>query len=622
MAVRVNIASSFDPKGVNTAISSFSDLKAVASDASLTFSEKATAIGDSMVSMGSTMTAKVTAPIVAAGAGMFAMFTKQEDAVARMTGALAANGGQANVTAEEIQALASRLQETTTFGDEATISAAGLLLTFHNIRNELGEGNQVFDRTLVAAQDLSAALGTDLESATMQLAKALENPVQGMSALSRSGTTFTQEQKDMVKALVDSGDQLAAQTLILDVVEGQYAGMAETMAQTSSGQIKQAMNTLGDSMEQFGEIIAPAIGMVVSKVQELGKWIQNLTPAQKEWAVRIAAVAAAIGPLLIVGGKMVKLVGTITTVIKGVGLALNFLAMNPVGLIVLAVAGLVAALVYAYHNFEGFRNVVDTVAAAIAQAFTWLWETVLKPIWDLIYWYIENVLIKYIQLLWTVYSTVFKAIASIVTWAWNNVIKPVWDAIYSVIVNVLVPAIQFYLSIWQAVFNGVVAAVKWAWENGIKPAFEFIKDGIGSVASWVGDKVEAIGGFFSGIGDTIKDAFRGAFNFVARAWNNTLGKLKIPDWSPIGAGQGMPQIPEFAKGGIVPGIPGEAQLAIVHGGERILRPPEVGGRNDTSGGATYNITINGMVGKDKRDILDFLSRELPKAAANHSRSFG
>jgi hypothetical protein len=54
-----------------------------------------------------------------------------------------------------------------------------------------------------------------------------------------------------------------------------------------------------------------------------------------------------------------------------------------------------------------------------------------------------------------------------------------------------------------------------------------------------------------------------------------VGKLQIPDWSPIGAGQGMPQIPEFAKGGMVPGIPGEAQLAIVHGGEMILRRSQI-----------------------------------------------
>ena len=579
MAIRVNIASSFDPKGIDTAISSFSDLKRVASDASLTFGEKASAIGDGMVDVGKGMTTKVTLPIVAAGGAMLSAFSRQEDAVAKMESVLDSTGHVAGITSEHIQDLAASLQETTKFGDETTIGAAALLATFKTLTNGVGEGNNVFDRTIMASQDLAELMGTDLNSATMMLGKAMQDPAAGLEKLTRAGVNFTDEQQAQIKAMSESGDLLGAQKVMLGEIESQFGGTAEAMAQTTSGKMKQSMNALGDAMEQFGEIIAPAIGKVVEKVTELGRWIQNLTPAQKEWAVRIAAVAAAIGPLLIVGGKMVKLVGTITTVIKGVGLALNFLAMNPVGLIVLAVAGLVAALVYAYHNFEGFRNVVDTVAAAIAQAFTWLWETVLKPIWDLIYWYIENVLIKYIQLLWTVYSTVFKAIASIVTWAWNNVIKPVWDAIYSVIVNVLVPAIQFYLSIWQAVFNGVVAAVKWAWENGIRPAFEFIKDGIGSVADWVGDKVEAIGGFFSGIGDTIKDAFKGAFNFVARAWNNTVGKLKfeIPSWVPGLGGKGfsVPNIPEFAKGGIVPGIPGEAQLAMVHGGEMILRRSQI-----------------------------------------------
>jgi TP901 family phage tail tape measure protein len=601
MGIRVNVASSFDPKGIDTAISSFSDLKRVAGDASLTFGEKATAIGDGMVSMGTTMTAKVTAPIVAAGAGMFAMFTKQEDAVARMTGALAANGGQANVTAEEIQSLASRLQQTTTFGDEATISAAGLLLTFHNIRNELGEGNQVFDRTLIAAQDLSAALGTDLESSTMQLAKALENPIQGMSALSRSGTTFTQEQKDMVKALVESGDQLGAQTMILDVVEGQYAGMAETMASTSSGQIKQAMNALGDAGEQLGEILAPAIQKVVGWVQKLGHFVQNLTPSQKEWAVRIAAVAAAIGPLLIVGGKMIKMVGTITTVIKAVGSAMSLLAANPVVLIIAAIAALVAGLVYAYQNFEGFRNVVDTVAAAIATAFTWLWETVLKPIWDLIYWYIQNVLIRYIQILWTVYSEVFKAIAGVVTWAWNNIIKPIWDAIYNYVANTLIPTLQNLWDRAKSVWEGVSGAISTAW-GFISGVFTNVKDGIATVATWFGDRVDDIKGAFSTIADAISSPFKSAFNLIVRAWNSTLGKIDFtlptnPLLGPLsGFRVALPQLQEFAKGGIVPGIPGQAQLAIVHSGERILRRSEIDNYANTQDarrpGGDVNVYVN------------------------------
>jgi hypothetical protein len=64
---------------------------------------------------------------------------------------------------------------------------------------------------------------------------------------------------------------------------------------------------------------------------------------------------------------------------------------------------------------------------------------------------------------------------------------------------------------------------------------------------------------------------------VVRAWNSTLGGLKVPDLVPVIGGLSLPKLEEFNKGGIVPGIQGAPMLAVVHGGEQILRPSEVAG---------------------------------------------
>jgi phage-related minor tail protein len=276
MAITINVAGSYNDKDIKRAQRDLQKLSDASGETAKTFSQKFDSMGRSMSDFGGTMTTHVTLPLLAAGAAVFAAFSEEEEAIARMTGALRANAGQANVTGDEIRNLASQLQKTTTFADDATISAAGLLLTFHNIRNELGDGNKVFDRTLVAAQNLSAALGTDLESATMQLAKALENPATGLTALTRSGTTFTAQQKDMIRTMVDAGDTLGAQRMILDVVESQYGGMAETMAQTTRGKIKQSLNTLGDSMEQFGALLVPMVDKVSEFIKQLGDGLANL----------------------------------------------------------------------------------------------------------------------------------------------------------------------------------------------------------------------------------------------------------------------------------------------------------------------------------------------------------
>jgi hypothetical protein len=273
------------------------------------------AFGDKMSSIGQTMSTRLTLPIVAMGGAMVKAFTVQEDAVARMTAALKANGGQAGITSQEIQSMASSLQKVTTFGDEATIAASALLLTFHKVRNEMGKGNDIFNRTIKSAQDLASALGIDLQSATMQLAKALENPTIGIGALARSGTTFSEQQKEMIKTLVESGRQLEAQAMILDVVESQYKGTAETMATTVSGQIKQAFNAFGDEMERFGKIISQ--DFVIPVLQAVGKvteFLGRLEDGTRRTVVAFAGLTALVGPLLIGLGMMTTSVANLTRV--------------------------------------------------------------------------------------------------------------------------------------------------------------------------------------------------------------------------------------------------------------------------------------------------------------------
>jgi hypothetical protein len=179
----------------------------------------------------------------------------------------------------------------------------------------MGKGNDIFNRTIKASQDLASALGIDLQSATMQLAKALENPTIGIGALARSGTTFTEQQKEMIKTLVESGRQLEAQAMILDVVESQYKGTAETMATTVSGQIKQAFNAFGDEMERFGKIISQDFVIPVLKaVSKVTEFLGRLEEGTRKTVVAFAGLTALVGPLLIGLGLMTSSVANLTRV--------------------------------------------------------------------------------------------------------------------------------------------------------------------------------------------------------------------------------------------------------------------------------------------------------------------
>jgi TP901 family phage tail tape measure protein len=359
---------------------------------------------------------------------------------------------------------------------------------------------------------------------------------------------------------------------------------------------------------QVGNILIPAVERVIAVITPWIERFRELDPNAQRLVVTIAGVAAAIGPLLIVGGKLIASVKLIIGVVKGLGIALQFLAANPVGLIILAIAALVAGVIYAYNNFEWFRNGVQAVWQAIQTAITWAWENVIKPIWNLIGWYIENILVPYFKMAQKVWSAVFNAIAAVITWVWDSIIKPVWDAIKWYIENVLVPYFEMALKVWSTVWDGITGAVRSAW-SFISGIFDSIKNAIGTVASTIGGKIDEIIGFFtglkdkitravSGVWDGLTDAFKGTLNGIIGMWND----LKIPSFTfggwntPFGKTPSFttpeinfPDLPTFAKGGVVPGIPGAPVLAIVHGGETISRRTE---QPMGSQGGDTNVNVN------------------------------
>jgi len=176
-------------------------------------------------------------------AGIIRSTSEQQAAFAQLQRGIELSGGRAGRTIEQLQAQAAQLQRVTLFGDDQIIEAQARLLSFQNITGD------VFDRAIKATLDLSQRMGTDLNSSLLQVAKALQEPVTGITALTRSGTTFTDQQKEMVKQLVESGRTLEAQNFILDELEKQYEGSARAARETFGGALTGMKNALGDLLE-------------------------------------------------------------------------------------------------------------------------------------------------------------------------------------------------------------------------------------------------------------------------------------------------------------------------------------------------------------------------------------
>ena len=295
-------------------------------------------LGGNMQKTGKNLSRNLTLPILAFGAASVKAFDKQQKALAQVEAGLRSTGNAAGFTSEQLQKMAADLQGKTIFGDEVILKdATAQLLTFTNISGEQ------FARTQEAALDLATRLDGDLKSASIQLGKALNDPVANLSALSRSGIQFSEEQKATIKSLAETNRLADAQTIILDELNKQYGGSAEAAAQAGLGGIQQLQNSLGDLAEEFGKIISENIGPFVEKVKGLVGFLRGLTDEQKKTIVQVAGFAAALGPAIFLLGKITTAIGGLLKIIRVLG---GVMATNPIGLIATAIAGLVAGIIF------------------------------------------------------------------------------------------------------------------------------------------------------------------------------------------------------------------------------------------------------------------------------------
>jgi hypothetical protein len=174
----------------------------------------------------------------------------------KLDAVLASTGGAAGVSGDEIRQMAGDLQRLTDFEDDATIGAAGVLATFTQIRGD------TFKSAIVAAQDLSSVMGQDLQSSVVQVGKALNDPIKGIAALSRVGVSFSEQQKQQIKQLMQVGDIAGAQAVILGELQKEFGGAAQAV----SDPFTRMGNVIGDIGESIGGAILPTLQAVAEMI--------------------------------------------------------------------------------------------------------------------------------------------------------------------------------------------------------------------------------------------------------------------------------------------------------------------------------------------------------------------
>lgn len=185
--------------------------------------------------------------------------SKAADATNKLAAQVERTGGVAGYSAAQLKQMADEMEGLTGVESEAIQKAQSLLIVFDNIRGD------EFRRATTAANDLAKVMEVDVASAARVVGKALDDPVDAINALARSGIDFSEAQKDMIKSMAESGDVVGAQQVILDALEAKVGGVAEAMGGTFSGRLAIFEAKLGDVGEAIGTALIP--------------WLEALLPA-------------------------------------------------------------------------------------------------------------------------------------------------------------------------------------------------------------------------------------------------------------------------------------------------------------------------------------------------------
>jgi hypothetical protein len=242
------------------------------------------------------------------------------------------------------------------------------LLTFKSLAKTANVTGGAFDRASKAVLDMQAA-NVGGGNAAIALGKALEDPIKGITALAKSGVTFTDAEKEKIRTLVKSNKTLEAQDMILKAIETQVGGVAEATADDTA-KMKEGFAQVSQSL---GMTLLPVLEMVTPLVMKFADWARENPQLFQIIAAAIGGIALSI-------------------------MAINFaMALNPFTAIAIGVGLLIAGIVVAYKRFEGFRKIIDTV-------------------FGLIKWWVTNVTIPVVESLLSVFKKVFNGIGTI----WNN----------------------------------------------------------------------------------------------------------------------------------------------------------------------------------------------------------
>lgn len=371
---------------------------------------------------------------------------------AQTAAVLKSTGGAAHVSGKQVNDMADSLSMLSGVDDEAVQSSENLLLTFRNIHNQAGKGNDIFNQATKATLDLSVAMHKDLNSSSVLVGKALNDPVKGLTALTRVGVSFSKKQQDIIKRLAETGHTAEAQKLILGELNKEFGGSAKAAGDTFSGSLGKAKVALGNLGEVIGGAMLPVLTQLAT---QFAVWVQELQKSKTAHEV-------------------------MRSVLHALAAAFNF---------VKSVVGSVAGFI---------RKHWDQIRSAVASAANFI-RTQVLPRLRAAFLVVKQVVGNLAKSFMEAWPDIKKAVIQ----AWNAM-KPSLHLLGKILSEVIAPALIWLSKHSGPAFKALAKAVQasaWIIGHILEPlgaAIEKIIDGMKWILSHLGAVKDAIGSVVGG----------------------------------------------------------------------------------------------------------------------------
>ena len=534
-------------------------------------------------------------------------------------------------------------------GIEANVAANSLKTGMARLAQPTKQAKEAMEDYGIAMSDIWNEDGSMKDSVEIQ--KNLHEAFAKLSEqeqMAAAGAIFGKNQMASWLALINTApSEVDALSESIKNSTGTTQEMADAMMSGFGGSIEKLKSSLDVLMTSLGSIIAEYLTPVIEKIQGVIDMFMAMDEETKKQIVTIAGIVAAIGPVLLVGGKIISGIGTI---ISAMGTVATFIGGTlipaitaisaPVLAVVAAVAALAAGFVYLYKTNDDFRNKVNELVSGIKENFGQMIETI-KPALDELFTTIKTVvgeLVEAFKQFMKDAEPVFEFIATGIAGVINGVMQaatPIINAVNSII-KMVSSVVKGLFSLLTGDFKGFASNMKDALKSMLdaikslleaklaffKGIFETFGSDIGAKAmQWgidlINNLVEGIKSMIDRVGDAISDVADVIASFI---------HFSEPDQGSLANFNSfMPDMMRQMASGITKGIP-----MVENAMDNLTKTmvPTMGGINVSGAGGTNNnisnavsINVYGAQGQDVNALAEIIQDKINSAVYNRGAVF-